>query len=305
VTRLTCRAGVLLLLILTAGWTGGGCAVAVDPQAIGDAQLAARVKTALVNDPELGGRPIEVRVVGGVAQLTGRVLSQDESARAQALARTVPGVLDVRSQLQVGTEPAPDDAGPRSRPGRDVDQDLLDLDAPPSLLAVGLGFSRTFPLDDLLDPRTGFGPMVKLGSGRGMGPVIGFGWFHADLPSSDGGGESVSRISVKPFMAGLGYTVGPDHVSITTSLVAGVAFNSLKIRDATGGPLAVDVGNSLVWRPNVTVWRNLSRRTVLNVSAGYVGTRLRVTFLEAGDTHVRRLSGGTAVVSTGVAYRIF
>jgi hypothetical protein len=34
---------------------GAGCSAAVDPSAIADAQPAARVKTALVNDADLGG----------------------------------------------------------------------------------------------------------------------------------------------------------------------------------------------------------------------------------------------------------
>jgi osmotically-inducible protein OsmY len=46
--------------------------------AIADAQAAALVKTVLVNDPGLGGQTIEVRVVRGVALLSGRIRTQAE-----------------------------------------------------------------------------------------------------------------------------------------------------------------------------------------------------------------------------------
>jgi hypothetical protein len=46
------RHGVILCPFL-AGLLGG-CRTAIDPIAIQDAQVAAQIKTALVNDPELG-----------------------------------------------------------------------------------------------------------------------------------------------------------------------------------------------------------------------------------------------------------
>lgn len=298
---------MLTLVVMMVGMLAG-CAAAIDPQAIADAQTAARVKTALINDPELGAMPIEVRVAQGIAHLTGRVPTQEEASRAIALARRVAGVQDVESQLQIGGETAVDPAPPPPLPpsaGRDLDQELRDLQAPPTLLALGASVSRTYPRDDALRPRLAVGPMIKLGGGRGVGPAIGFNWFHTDVALAAEGGEGVSRIYLKPFMAGVAYTVGPEHVSITTALVAGIAFNSLKVRNPTGGPLAVDVGNSFVWRPNVTVWRNLTRRTVLQVSAGYISTRLRVTFLDGDAVHVRHVNGNTVAISSGVAYRLF
>jgi hypothetical protein len=38
-----------------------------------DAQLAARVRTVLVNDPDVGAYPIEVQVAGGLVRLSGRL----------------------------------------------------------------------------------------------------------------------------------------------------------------------------------------------------------------------------------------
>ena len=73
-----------------------GCrAATIDPASIADAQLAARVKTAIVNDPEIGQFPIEVRVVQGVAYLTGPIRLPGHADRAAELARAVPGVTGV------------------------------------------------------------------------------------------------------------------------------------------------------------------------------------------------------------------
>ena len=94
-----------------------GCSAAVDRVAIEDAQTAARVKTALVNDPELGASAIEVRVECRIVQLAGRVQTQTEADRAAAVARSVPGVQGVELALQVSVE-APTvlpDARARSR----------------------------------------------------------------------------------------------------------------------------------------------------------------------------------------------
>jgi osmotically-inducible protein OsmY len=67
------RAAAFAVCLLAAG-----CSASIDPMAIADAQAAALVKTVLVNDPGLGGQTIEVRVVRGVALLSGRIRTQAE-----------------------------------------------------------------------------------------------------------------------------------------------------------------------------------------------------------------------------------
>src|SRR5512145_2481388 len=84
-----CAAGLVICAMVPA------CSAVVDRAAIEDAQTAARVKTALVNDPELGASAIEVRVEHGIVQLAGRVRTQTEADRAAAVAQSVPGVQGV------------------------------------------------------------------------------------------------------------------------------------------------------------------------------------------------------------------
>ena len=61
-------------------------------RAIDDATLSTKVKTALLNQPDVGVTQIDVETVGGVVTLSGTVKSQDEEQKAIAAARQVPGV---------------------------------------------------------------------------------------------------------------------------------------------------------------------------------------------------------------------
>ena len=297
VCALAPAAGALLLCGVAVG-----CSAAVDPVAIADAQTAMRVKTALVNDPDLGGRAIEVHVTRGVASLSGRVRTSSEAEKAEALSRVVPGVSGVRSNLQIGVD-APLPAETPSQGGLD---DLPELQANPTLFAIGGAIGWSGPRDGTLLSRVTVGPLFKLGSGSGVGPAVGFEWFSADLRSITALPQVLSRISVKPVMAGLGYTLVRGRVSVSPSIVGGIAFNSLTVTEtgaAAGVPVEVD--NSLVWRPGVSAWIDMSRRIAVNVSAGHVMTGLRVTILEGGRLVKRDVRGDTTTVHAGVAYKLF
>jgi len=70
-------------------------------ETIDDATVTTRVKTALLNDPTVGGLRIDVDTFKGVVTLSGRVKSKDEEGKAISLARQIGGVKDVKSTLQV------------------------------------------------------------------------------------------------------------------------------------------------------------------------------------------------------------
>jgi hyperosmotically inducible protein len=96
-TRSTGAVVLALALIVTAfaacGKTTG--------ETIDDAGITAQVKTALLNDPEVGGLRIDVDTSKGLVTLSGIVKSKEEEVKAIAIARKVQGVRDVRSTLQV------------------------------------------------------------------------------------------------------------------------------------------------------------------------------------------------------------
>jgi osmotically-inducible protein OsmY len=70
-------------------------------ETIDDAGITAQVKTALLNDPDVGGMRIDVDTSKGLVTLSGVVRTKDEESKAIAIARKVDGVRDVKSTLQV------------------------------------------------------------------------------------------------------------------------------------------------------------------------------------------------------------
>lgn len=295
-----------IAIVILASALGGCRTVAIDPIALQDAQIAAQVKTALINDAEVGAAPIEVSVVRGVARLVGIVPTPALAQKASALARSVQGVRDVQANLQVGVTELPppaDDAPPRDSESAKEDFGAAD---DPHLLAIGASLGWSGPRVNALDQHASIGPLLRFGSGHGLGPAIAFNWFQTSLTGGSTGPDVTSRVRVRPVMVGLGYTFGSGRVSVSPSLVAGIAFNGLSVPDTGAADrVAVGVGKSLVWRPGISLWSDLNRRLALNLTVGYVVTGLRVTFLEQGRLVKQSVSGDTTIIHAGVAYKLF
>ncbi|MEN3337925.1 MAG: hypothetical protein V7647_1601 [Acidobacteriota bacterium] len=102
------RLSALVLVVGLSGAIAPGCAKSSGPAAVkpragamDDAVVTTRVKTIFINDPTIGAARIDVETFKGVVTLSGRVQSKAQEARAIELARTVRGVTDVKSNLQV------------------------------------------------------------------------------------------------------------------------------------------------------------------------------------------------------------
>jgi hyperosmotically inducible periplasmic protein len=91
---------LVLVLTLAAPLLLTACGKTVG-DTIDDATITTRVKTALLNDPVVGGLRIDVDTFKGVVTLSGRVKTKEEEAQAIALARKISGVTDVKSTLQI------------------------------------------------------------------------------------------------------------------------------------------------------------------------------------------------------------
>ena len=68
---------------------------------IDDTTITTRVKTAMLNDPAVGGLRIDVDTFKGAVTLSGAVKSQAEKEQAITLARRVSGVTEVKDNLQI------------------------------------------------------------------------------------------------------------------------------------------------------------------------------------------------------------
>ena len=83
----------------SSGSSGGRAASA----SVDDASITARVKTTLLNDPQVNATKIDISTSNGVVTMTGSVRSQPERERAIQLARQVSGVKDVKANLTIGS----------------------------------------------------------------------------------------------------------------------------------------------------------------------------------------------------------
>lgn len=68
-------------------------------QVIDDTVITARVKTAIINDPDLSASEIQVETFKGVVQLSGFVSESSDIPKAGQVARAVPGVDSVRNDI--------------------------------------------------------------------------------------------------------------------------------------------------------------------------------------------------------------
>src|SRR5687767_14718892 len=90
----------MLLALVLAALVTVGCGKTVGER-IDDTTITTRVKTAMLNDPAVGGLRIDVDTFKGVVTLSGSVKSQAEREQAVTLARRTTGVTEVKDALQV------------------------------------------------------------------------------------------------------------------------------------------------------------------------------------------------------------
>ena len=88
-----------LALVLAAPLTAG-CGKTIG-ETIDDTTITTRVKTAMLNDPQVGAMKIDVDTYKGVVTLSGRVKNQAEHDQAVGIARKTSGVVEVKDALQV------------------------------------------------------------------------------------------------------------------------------------------------------------------------------------------------------------
>jgi BON domain len=96
-TRLFLAFSLTLLLVGCAGNEKQSSA----GEYIDDTVLTTRVKTALLNDPDVSGLSVNVESFRGTVQLSGFVKTVAERNRAVQLARGIPGVRQVKNDILI------------------------------------------------------------------------------------------------------------------------------------------------------------------------------------------------------------
>lgn len=97
---------VTIAAAMLAATLSAACAKTIS-ETLDDTTITTRVKTAMLNDPAVGGLRIDVDTVKSVVTLSGRVKSQSERDQAVGLARGVSGVSEVKDALQIVPEATP------------------------------------------------------------------------------------------------------------------------------------------------------------------------------------------------------
>ena len=94
-----------LVLVCVLGGVLVGCAGTTKQESTGeyidDTVLTSRVKSALLNDPNVSGLAVNVETFKGIVQLSGFVKTVAERNRAVQLARAVPGVRQVKNDILI------------------------------------------------------------------------------------------------------------------------------------------------------------------------------------------------------------
>lgn len=88
------------LAVLLSGCAGGPKQASTG-EYLDDTALTAKVKTALLRDPEVSGLAINVETFKGEVQLSGFANSEAARRHAGELARSVPGVDTVRNDIRL------------------------------------------------------------------------------------------------------------------------------------------------------------------------------------------------------------
>ncbi|MPZ17634.1 MAG: BON domain-containing protein [Luteitalea sp.] len=288
-------AGVALLLMV-------GCAATIAP-AVNDTHLTLRVQTALINDPEIGTLPIEVRAANGLVALTGRVRSESDRERAVRVARGVDGVRDVRATLRIADIPPDEVPRPPPEPPEPRDEPRDGL-----WRLIGLGFSvtGTRPEPARLGDGLSVGPLLRLPNRRGLGPTIGFSWTELEIDAGPEGLPGLAHLRMRPVMIGLEYGQPVGRLALSASLVGGWSFNSVRVDRNAAGPLrAIEAESGFAWRPGASLWYDVTARMGVNLFVGGLFANPRVTFASDEELRTMRLRTNAAIVSVGLAWWLF
>jgi hypothetical protein len=181
-------------------------------------------------------------------------------------------------------------------------------------VSVGGSVTLNTTTDDEVDSVFSAGPLVRLNPRRGWGVAGALNWFRADLANPSGLDGPFARLRVRPLMGGVGYTIGPDKVLTTFSIVAGPSFNSADFEDGfldglipALSPPEIDVENSFAVRPGISVTVTVAPRVGITGFAGYLINRPGIVYRAPGGAEEfrDRWKADSVVLSVGAVYSIF
>jgi hypothetical protein len=178
-------------------------------------------------------------------------------------------------------------------------------------VSVGASVTTVMPSDSDVETATSVGPLVRLNPRKGWGPAFALNWFRAHLKDPAGGDADFARLRIRPVMAGVGYSIGAgDRTLVNVSVVAGWSFNRVDFDDdfleTQAGDPTIDVENSFVLRPGISMTHTLASRVAITAFGGYMFNRPDMTYRNAaGQQFENRWRADSVVLSVGVVYSLF
>jgi hypothetical protein len=170
--------------------------------------------------------------------------------------------------------------------------------------------------EDYARGQLGPGLLWRFGTPKsGWGFHWGLNWYAVKLERPIGGTVTeLGELHVRPLMAGYGYTHVVGRYSITADVLGGYAIGSIGLSDAAAAAYRGALGassvtaratNTLVMKPEIGVWYDMTRRLYLNVNAGYMVARPGVTVDTPAGLDVRKARADQFILKAGIVYSLF
>jgi hypothetical protein len=162
----------------------------------------------------------------------------------------------------------------------------------------------------------GIGLLWRIGHSKtGFGWDWGLNWISVDVDRSIGGTDTdFGELKIRPIMGGYGYTHVIGRTSISAKAFAGYAFTSMTMsppasdayRDRLGArSITADPSNTLVVKPEVSMWQDLSEKIGLKATVAYLVARPHIAVRSTIGEDKRRIKADMLMFKVGMVYSIF
>lgn len=171
--------------------------------------------------------------------------------------------------------------------------------------------------EDYARGQLGPGLLWRFGKSKpGWGFHWGLNWYAVKLERPIGGSVvELGELHLRPIMAGWGYTKEIRKYAITADVLGGYAFGTMTISDPAVAAYRRALGvanaeanatNTLVIKPEIGVWYDLTKKVFINANAGYMMARPDISVVtSAGSAEVRKARADQFILKVGVVYSIF
>jgi hypothetical protein len=170
--------------------------------------------------------------------------------------------------------------------------------------------------EDYARGQLGPGLLWRFGTSKpGWGFHWGLNWYAVKIERPIGGTVTeLGELHIRPVMAGYGYTYRIRRYAITADVLGGYAIGNIKISDPASAAYQRTLGvasaeanasNTLVLKPEIGVWYDVTRKLFFNANAGYMLARPDVEIVTTAGIDKRTARADQFIVKVGMVYSLF